>query len=436
MILNKKKLVLAIGLVVLFPFSASADRVITGNYIVSTEKPPKFNCSAATLPFDDNFLADPSAAIGTFAPGDPVTVPVPDLNTCETSSGPLYYCEFTCEVLEISACVGMDCVNGESFDGDNLRLKENNLRIRFHDTSISGVVLGQSWNLEANSVQNGGLSYFAFQVKSVEKDVVVYSDGTAWPLYDCSATESDPFVSPTPVFDQACLDDPQLSGCTDRFNYALIPAGEPIIDSEQTCELVNQQYVCTYTCVERLDHTVKQVFTLGKASSSSPSFKEGVAIGYESAAEDGVISVGRDDLKRRIAKVAKGIAGTDILTNEGLTVDAAALDRESLLIEWIAHADAQLDDIEIEIALLETGPPADPNDIDGDGIANDFDNCISTPNPDQLDSDNDIIGNACDEGDADGDGFSDREETMCSSDPADITSHCSAVLPWLMLLLD
>ena len=40
-------------------------------------------------------------------------------------------------IVDGSACIGFDCVNGESFGFDTLRLKENNLRIKFQDTSSS-----------------------------------------------------------------------------------------------------------------------------------------------------------------------------------------------------------------------------------------------------------------------------------------------------------
>ena len=36
-------------------------------------------------------------------------------------------------IVDGSACIGFDCVNGESFGFDTLRLKENNLRIKFDD---------------------------------------------------------------------------------------------------------------------------------------------------------------------------------------------------------------------------------------------------------------------------------------------------------------
>lgn len=41
-------------------------------------------------------------------------------------------------------------------------------------------------------------------------------------------------------------------------------------------------------------------------------------------------------------------------------------------------------------------PDADPNDIDGDGVANANDNCERDGNPDQHDEDGDALGDACD----------------------------------------
>ncbi|MEM9293985.1 MAG: tail fiber domain-containing protein [Acidobacteriota bacterium] len=60
-----------------------------------------------------------------------------------------------------STCTGLDCVNGESFGFDTLRLKENNLRIHFQDTSNSASFPTTDWRLEANETTNGGKNRFS-----------------------------------------------------------------------------------------------------------------------------------------------------------------------------------------------------------------------------------------------------------------------------------
>lgn len=64
-------------------------------------------------------------------------------------------------IITFSLCVGNDCVNGESFGFDTIRLKENNLRISFVDTSVSASFPTNDWEIEVNSSNNGGESYFA-----------------------------------------------------------------------------------------------------------------------------------------------------------------------------------------------------------------------------------------------------------------------------------
>ncbi len=64
-------------------------------------------------------------------------------------------------IVDGSACIGQDCVNGEAFGFDTLRLKENNLRVKFQDTSTSASFPSNDWELTANDSSNGGLNHFS-----------------------------------------------------------------------------------------------------------------------------------------------------------------------------------------------------------------------------------------------------------------------------------
>ncbi|TQV80222.1 tail fiber domain-containing protein [Aliikangiella coralliicola] len=64
-------------------------------------------------------------------------------------------------IITQSLCVGQDCSNGESFGFDTLRLKENNLRIKFQDTSTSASFPSNDWQLTANDSSNGGANRFS-----------------------------------------------------------------------------------------------------------------------------------------------------------------------------------------------------------------------------------------------------------------------------------
>ena len=64
-------------------------------------------------------------------------------------------------IVDGSACIGFDCVNGESFSFDTIRLKENNLRIKFQDTSVAASFPTTDWQLTANASANGGASKFS-----------------------------------------------------------------------------------------------------------------------------------------------------------------------------------------------------------------------------------------------------------------------------------
>lgn len=64
-------------------------------------------------------------------------------------------------IVQGSFAVGTDAVNNENFGFNTIVLKENNLRIKFWDTSNSGSFPSTDWSLVANESANGGQNYFA-----------------------------------------------------------------------------------------------------------------------------------------------------------------------------------------------------------------------------------------------------------------------------------
>lgn len=114
-------------------------------------------------------------------------------------------------IVTFSACIGNDCANGESFGFDTLRLKENNTRIKFDDTSASGSFPFNDWQLTANESDNGGLNKFSldditngrtpFTVEASAQSNALYVDdsghvgfGTSAPVVDLHAVSGN---SPT-----------------------------------------------------------------------------------------------------------------------------------------------------------------------------------------------------------------------------------------------
>lgn len=62
-------------------------------------------------------------------------------------------------IIQGSQCVGIDCVNNENFGFDTQRLKENNTRLQFDDTSSTAGFATTNWQIRANDSGSGGASY-------------------------------------------------------------------------------------------------------------------------------------------------------------------------------------------------------------------------------------------------------------------------------------
>ncbi len=114
-------------------------------------------------------------------------------------------------IVQGSACIGQDCANGENFGFDTLRLKENNLRVRFQDTSTSAAFPSNDWQLTANDSTNGGANKFSiddidggrtpFTIEAAAPSHSLYVDdggrvglGTATPVVELHIVNGD---SPT-----------------------------------------------------------------------------------------------------------------------------------------------------------------------------------------------------------------------------------------------
>ena len=85
-------------------------------------------------------------------------------------------------IVQGSLCVGLDCVNNESFGFDTIRLKENNTRISFNDTSV-GAFPTNDWTIRANSSASGGASFLAF----VDRGTTENGDETGTIVFEVDA---------------------------------------------------------------------------------------------------------------------------------------------------------------------------------------------------------------------------------------------------------
>ncbi len=119
-------------------------------------------------------------------------------------------------IVSGSACIGFDCVNGESFGFDTIRIKENNLRIRAMDTSTTSSFPSRDWQITFNDSANGGANKFSiddidggrtpFTIEASARSHSLYVDdygrvgfGTSTPYVELHMSDGD---TPTVRLDQ------------------------------------------------------------------------------------------------------------------------------------------------------------------------------------------------------------------------------------------
>src|SRR2546423_2257216 len=103
-------------------------------------------------------------------------------------------------IVQGSACVGLDCVNNEPFGFDTIRLKENNLRILFMDTSVAPFP-SNDWQLTANDSASGGANKFSIDDVTGPKTPFTVTAGAATDSIFVASTGKVGFRTSTPVLD-------------------------------------------------------------------------------------------------------------------------------------------------------------------------------------------------------------------------------------------
>ena len=103
-------------------------------------------------------------------------------------------------IVQSSICVGFDCVNGENFGFDTLRLKENNTRINFEDTS-TGTFPSSDWTLVANDSASGGANYFAIEDRNNARQIFRATAGAPANALFIDSTGRIGLRTSTPVLD-------------------------------------------------------------------------------------------------------------------------------------------------------------------------------------------------------------------------------------------
>lgn len=315
-----------------------------------------------------------------------------------------------------NACVGTDCVNSEIFGATTVRLKENNTRVRFYNTS-SADVLGKSWSLEANDSSNGGPSSFRFKAQSLTQDSIKRSDGQDIGK-DCD--EGDVFELEVPLTDLAQRSDLLPES-------VILPLGTPVNQyQESVVSSTSTSATFAYTCINTSWWTEELLLRLGNVNDDI------VTLGRQSAPVPGSVSVGNSSALRAIKNVALPEAATDLLTVAALSLLTDRKARIDVLRANIALVESQLTALENADADNDAVPngtdafPTDPtewDDSDGDGVGDNSDAFPNEPT-ESVDSDGDGIGDEADPFDNARTHATDQG-VLLTTTPQDSTSTCS-----------
>jgi hypothetical protein len=212
-------------------------------------------------------------------------------------------------VIRNSLCVGTDCASTEAFGFDTIRLKENNVRIKFDDTSSTGAFPSNDWSIVVNDSTNGGNSYFAIVDETAGSTLLrlcAVADTTCTDVIPGGGTSAPPAAPST----NAALG----TGASATGQGATAIGSNASASSFDTAVGFNAKITADGSVAVGANSTVNAAnsVALGADAQVRASAPGSVALGQGSiASEPNTVSVGTPASLRRITNVAPGIAPND-----------------------------------------------------------------------------------------------------------------------------
>jgi hypothetical protein len=107
--------------------------------------------------------------------------------------------------IHSSLCVGIDCLTSESYGFDTIRMKENNTRINFEDTS-TGTFPSTDWEIRANDSASGGANYLGIVDRGTGSVIGRFGGGAPNNAFVIESDGDAGFGTLSPVVDLHAVD--------------------------------------------------------------------------------------------------------------------------------------------------------------------------------------------------------------------------------------
>jgi len=156
------------------------------------------NDSKAGMQKDKQVYPDPAVQAGHFrVMGGSIVSNIGD----ETPARPMDVVHADDVIITGSQCVGFDCLtdNSENFGFDTIKLKENNLRIYFDDTSSTAGFPANDWRIITNDSSSGGGNYISIEDSTNSKTPFKIEAGARTSAIYVSSTGRVGLGTSTPV---------------------------------------------------------------------------------------------------------------------------------------------------------------------------------------------------------------------------------------------